>query len=65
MDEFMKAHQSALVSTDWLASHLSAPDIRVVDATWFLPTIGRNAKAEFEEAHIPKSVYFDIDELLF
>ena len=27
----------ALVSTDWLASISDAPDVRVVDATWFLP----------------------------
>ena len=27
----------ALVSTDWLQTHLDAPDVRVVDATWFLP----------------------------
>ncbi|MCL6608483.1 MAG: hypothetical protein K6T74_10355, partial [Geminicoccaceae bacterium] len=54
---------SALVSTDWLAERLSAPDIRVVDATWFMPDSGRNARAEFETAHIPGAVHFDIDEI--
>ncbi|GAB1361888.1 hypothetical protein MASR1M32_11240 [Rhodobacter sp.] len=29
-----------LVSTDWLASHLKDPDLRVLDASWFLPAIG-------------------------
>ena len=37
----------ALVSTEWLAEHMSAPDIRIVDATSFLPGTGRNAKTEF------------------
>jgi len=54
---------SALVSTEWLAERLSAPDIRVVDATWFMPDSGRDPRAEFEAAHIPGAVYFDIDEI--
>ncbi len=54
---------TALVSTDWLAERLSAPDIRVVDASWFMPDSGRDARAEFAAAHIPGAVYFDIDEI--
>ncbi len=54
---------SALVSTDWLAERLTAPDVRVVDATWFMPGSGRDARAEYEAAHIPGAVYFDIDEI--
>lgn len=53
----------ALVDTDWLAQRLSAPDVRVVDATWYLPTAGRDAKAEYAERHIPGAVFFDIDEI--
>ncbi|MEQ9043558.1 MAG: 3-mercaptopyruvate sulfurtransferase [Sneathiellaceae bacterium] len=52
-----------LVSTAWLADHLNAPDIRVVDATWYLPTMPGNARAEYEAEHIPGAVYFDIDEI--
>ena len=52
-----------LVSTDWLAAHLAEPDIRVADASWYLPQAGRNARAEFERAHIPGAVFFDIDAL--
>jgi thiosulfate/3-mercaptopyruvate sulfurtransferase len=52
-----------LVDTEWLAAHLDAPDIKVVDATWFLPTIARDARREYAEAHIPGAVYFDIDEV--
>jgi thiosulfate/3-mercaptopyruvate sulfurtransferase len=54
---------SALVSTQWLAQHLSAPDIRVVDASLFLPDAKRDPKAEYAEAHIPGAVFFDIDEI--
>lgn len=52
-----------LVSTAWLAAHLRDPDLRILDATWFLPGAARNARAEYEAAHIPNARFFDIDEL--
>jgi thiosulfate/3-mercaptopyruvate sulfurtransferase len=52
-----------LVSTSWLEGELGAPDLRVVDATFLLPGDGRDARAEFEAAHIPGAVYLDIDEV--
>jgi thiosulfate/3-mercaptopyruvate sulfurtransferase len=54
---------SPLVSTAWLAEHLSAPDVRVADASWYLPQAGRDAKTEYDSAHIPGAVFFDIDDL--
>jgi thiosulfate/3-mercaptopyruvate sulfurtransferase len=54
---------SPLVTTQWLADHLSAPDVRIIDASWYLPDQKRNAKAEYAEAHIPGAVYFDLDDL--
>jgi len=53
----------ALVSTEWLAEHLKAPDLRIVDASWYLPTMSRDGKTEYRDAHIPGAVYFDIDEI--
>jgi thiosulfate/3-mercaptopyruvate sulfurtransferase len=53
----------SLVSTQWLEAELGAPDLRVVDATLFLPGMGRDARAEHEAAHIPGAVYFDIDDV--
>lgn len=53
----------ALVSTEWLAEHLRAPDLRIVDASWYLPTMSRNGKQEYADAHIPGAVYFDIDDI--
>ncbi len=52
-----------LVSTDWLARHLKDPDLRVIDASWHMPDTGRNARAEYEAAHIPGARFFDIDEI--
>jgi thiosulfate/3-mercaptopyruvate sulfurtransferase len=53
----------SLVTTDWLAKHLTDPDVRVVDGTWHMPQAGRDARAEFEAAHIPGAVFFDIDAI--
>ncbi|MBM3572252.1 MAG: 3-mercaptopyruvate sulfurtransferase [Alphaproteobacteria bacterium] len=50
-----------MVSTDWLSARLGAPGLRVVDATWHLPELKRDARAEFRQAHIPGAVYLDID----
>ncbi|MFK8251365.1 3-mercaptopyruvate sulfurtransferase [Ancylobacter terrae] len=52
-----------LVSTEWLAAHLDAPDLVVVDGSWHLPTAGRNGRAEYLAAHIPGAVFFDIDAI--
>lgn len=52
----------ALVSTEWLAAHLAAPDVRVVDASYSLDP-SRNPRADYESCHIPGAVYFDIDDV--
>ena len=51
----------SLVSTDWLAAELGAPDLRILDATTFLPDSGRDPRAEYEAAHIPGALFFDIE----
>ena len=50
-----------LVSTPWLAEHLASPDISIIDCSWHLPAVKRDAKAEFLEQHIPGAQFFDID----
>jgi thiosulfate/3-mercaptopyruvate sulfurtransferase len=52
-----------LVSTEWLAEHLDAPDVRIADASWYLPQSGRDPKGEYRAAHIPGAAFFDIDEI--
>jgi len=53
----------ALVETDWLAEHFEDEDIKIIDATWFLPPMGRDAEIEYELRHIPGAVRFDIDTI--
>lgn len=53
----------ALVSTEWLAAHLEAPDVRVVDGSWHMPAANRDPRAEYDERHIPGAVFFDIDDI--
>ena len=52
-----------LVSTQWLQDELGAPDLRVIDATMFLPDSDRDARAEYDAAHIPGAVFLDIDDV--
>jgi thiosulfate/3-mercaptopyruvate sulfurtransferase len=52
---------SDLVSTDWLAAHLK--DVRILDASWYMPGDKRDPAAEFAAGHIPGAVFFDIDAI--
>jgi thiosulfate/3-mercaptopyruvate sulfurtransferase len=52
---------SPLVSTEWLAAHLGEPNLRVADASWYLPAAKRDPRAEYAAAHIPGAVFFDLD----
>lgn len=53
----------SLVSTEWLAGELGADDLRIVDASLFLPAQGRDARAEYEAAHIPGAMFLDLASL--
>jgi thiosulfate/3-mercaptopyruvate sulfurtransferase len=53
--------QGPFVSPEWLNQRLSAPDIVVVDASWYLPTMKRDPEAEYRTGHIPGAVRFDLD----
>ena len=50
-----------LVTTQWLAANLDQPDIAIVDSSAFLPTDGREPRAEFLQAHIPGARFLDIN----
>ena len=51
------------VSTEWLGKHLRDPDMRILDASWYLPDANRDPRAEYDSAHIPGARFFDIDEI--
>jgi len=52
-----------LVSTDWLAQHMKDPDLRILDASWYLPAEERDGHAEYQASHIPGARFFDIDAI--
>ena len=51
----------AAVSTEWLAARLGRAGPRVLDASWYLPALGRDARAEYAAGHIPGALFFDLD----
>jgi thiosulfate/3-mercaptopyruvate sulfurtransferase len=53
----------ALVTTQWLADNLGEGDVRIVDGSWHMPQTRRDPRAEFEQAHLPGAVFFDIDAI--
>lgn len=59
----MTSPSTWLVDTSWLADNLGRADIVILDGSMHLPTSGRNARKEYESAHIPGAQFFDIDEV--
>ncbi len=57
------AHPEALVSTEWLAAHLSVSHVRVLDASYKQPGITPTARQDYDAGHIPGAVFFDIDDV--
>ncbi len=57
---------SPLISPIELREHLAdaAYPIAVLDASWHLPGVERDAYAEFEKEHVPGAVFFDIDAVV-
>jgi len=52
-----------LIETDELERELDAPDFVIIDATWYMPDQGKDARAEYLSEHIPGAIFFDIDEI--
>ncbi|HCH56015.1 MAG TPA: 3-mercaptopyruvate sulfurtransferase [Rhodospirillaceae bacterium] len=59
----MKDSIPILVETEWLAENLDNSDIRIVDATWYLPTVERDGIENYDAGHIPGAVFWDIDAI--
>ena len=57
------ANPEALVSTEWLAAHLSDPDIRILDCTWHHTSTNLDGRTQYRGRHLPGSVHFDIDHI--
>ena len=52
-----------LVSTDWLAEHMKDPDLRILDASTYLPGVDRDGRTEYDTVHISGARFFDIDDV--
>jgi thiosulfate/3-mercaptopyruvate sulfurtransferase len=52
-----------LVTTEWLAANLGAPGLVVLDGSFYLPAMKRDAATEYLAGHIPGAIRFDIDEI--
>lgn len=57
----MSGQSPFIVDADWLQDRLSTPGLSIVDASWYLPAHKREAKAEYDAAHIPGAIFFDQD----
>ena len=59
--------RNGLASVAWLAERLGQPNLRVVDATWFLPSSPFAspvaARAAHAAARVPGSTFWDLDEV--
>ncbi len=51
------------VTAAWLAAHLADPGLVAVEASFYLPTDGKDADALFAQAHIPGATRFDVDKI--
>ena len=52
-----------LVSTDWLTAHMKDPDLRILDASTYLPGVDRDGRTEYDTVHISGARFFDIDDV--
>ncbi|KAG6555412.1 hypothetical protein Mapa_002639 [Marchantia paleacea] len=53
--------KSPVVSVDWLHQHLKDPNVKVLDASWYMPGDKRNPLKEYQECHVPTALFFDVD----
>ncbi|XP_039840201.1 thiosulfate/3-mercaptopyruvate sulfurtransferase 2-like isoform X1 [Panicum virgatum] len=50
-----------VVSPEWLHANLKDPDVKVLDASWYMPAEQRNPLQEYQVAHTPGALFFDVD----
>ena len=55
--------EKPVVSAEWLTSHLTAPDVRVLDCTYFMPGSPKTGRQVYDAHHIPGARFFDIDDV--
>jgi len=63
MPEHLPPLPTPVVDPEWLAGHLGEPHLVVVDASWYLPAMARDPKAEYQAGHVPGAIFWDLDAL--
>uniref|UniRef100_A0A0A9D2N3 Sulfurtransferase n=1 Tax=Arundo donax TaxID=35708 RepID=A0A0A9D2N3_ARUDO len=58
------AQDDSVVSAEWLHQHLGQPGIKVLDASWYMPEENRDPWQEYQVAHIPGALFFDLDGIV-
>ncbi len=57
------SNTKTLVSTQWLNDRINDPNVKILDASWYLPSMKRHAYDEYSTSHIPGAIFFDIDKI--
>lgn len=57
----MSEKSAFVIDADWLEKRLGTPGLSIVDASWYMPALKRDARVEYDAAHIPGAVFFDQD----
>ncbi|TVU12062.1 hypothetical protein EJB05_45686 [Eragrostis curvula] len=58
------AQDDPVVSAQWLHQHLGLHDVKVLDASWYMPEENRDPWQEYQMAHIRGALFFDIDGIV-
>ena len=53
---------SSLVSVEWVSQHLDDSNLLLLDASWHMPSSGRNGADEWQTQRIANAQYFDFDQ---
>ena len=56
-------NNSLFIEPKTLKSKINKPNVKILDATFFLPDSGLDAEEEYKKKHIPNSVFFDINKI--
>ena len=63
MKKMTTSSSTPIVTSEWLLKNYKLKNISIIDGSWHLPSLNRNAEKEFLNQHIPTSVFFDIDRI--
>ena len=47
----------------WLLKNLNKKNIKIIDASWYLPNTDRDSYKEYLKSHIKNAIFFDIDKI--